>query len=111
MTRSDLHPLRRLCKAHARAPFPPQLRGAEIEGEDLVELDAYIAGCVPTLLSDPPATHQHTIRLACLAAVEKVLPSVEDEAGAVEYCTRLRDMIALAVEIAGAPEEGARHSL
>ncbi len=106
----DPRPLRRLATAHARAPFPPRLRGVEIEGEDMVELDACIAGCVSTLLSDPPAAHQHALRLACLAAVEKVLPFVEDAADALAYCTRLRDMAAMAVQLASVPESGARHS-
>ncbi|MFJ3817131.1 hypothetical protein [Streptomyces sp. NPDC090056] len=40
--------------------------------------------------------------LVCLAAVEKVLPSIDDEDGAFEYYRHLRDMAALAVELGNA---------
>ncbi|MFG2711996.1 hypothetical protein ACGFX2_15760 [Streptomyces goshikiensis] len=38
----------------------------------------------------------------CLAAVEKVLPSIEDEDNAIEHYERLRAMAALAVRIGNA---------
>jgi uncharacterized protein (UPF0276 family) len=99
MSTSELRPLARLWKAHARAPFPAHLRGEEIEGEDMMVLDAHIAGCVSTLMSSPLDNHQRSILAESVAVAEKVLSSVEDRDGAVEYCTRLRDMAVLAAEI------------
>ena len=40
----------RLWRAHVRREFPGRLRGEEIEGIDLVLLDAQVAGCVSTWL-------------------------------------------------------------
>ncbi|MCX5200724.1 hypothetical protein OG897_04490 [Streptomyces sp. NBC_00237] len=99
MRTPDEKRLSRLWKAHARAAFPPHLRGGEVEGEDMVLLDAHIAGCVSTLLTSPLTPYQRTILTASVAAAQKVLPSVEDRGGAVEYCVRLRDMAVLAAEI------------
>ncbi|MFD8755688.1 hypothetical protein ACFV0O_32640 [Kitasatospora sp. NPDC059577] len=90
--------LSRLWEEHMRAPFPPHIRGREIEGEDMVLLDADIAGCVSSSLSGHLDEKRRKILLTCLAAVEKVLPSIDDEGGAIEYYKRLRDMAALAVE-------------
>ncbi|MFE9427721.1 hypothetical protein ACFYNO_32685 [Kitasatospora sp. NPDC006697] len=101
MSEPELDLLSRLWEEHMRAPFPPHIRGREIEGEDMVLLDADIAGCVSSSLSGPLDEKRRRTLLSCLAAVEKVLPSV-DEDGAVEYYRRLREMAALAVELGNA---------
>ncbi|MEV5082521.1 hypothetical protein AB0K74_28010 [Streptomyces sp. NPDC056159] len=99
MSESELGLLSRLWEEHMRAPFPPHMRGREIEGEDMVLLDAEIAGCVLSSLSGPLDEKRHEILLVCLGAVEKVQPSIDDEGGAIEYYERLREMAALAVKI------------
>lgn len=42
----------RLYADHMVAAFPPRLRGEEIEGVDMVMLDADVAGCVATWLGN-----------------------------------------------------------
>ncbi|WP_266873298.1 hypothetical protein [Streptomyces sp. NBC_01381] len=102
MSESELDLLSRMWEEHMRAPFPPHMRGREIEGEDMVLLDADIAGCVLSSLSGPLDEKRRKSLLICLAAVEKVLPSIDDEDGATEYYKHLRDMAALAVELGNA---------
>ncbi|MDT9690514.1 hypothetical protein Q5762_19645 [Streptomyces sp. P9(2023)] len=96
-TEPDL--LARLWAEHLRAPFPPQLRGRDIEGADFVLLDADIAGCVSAALDGSLDARRRAILLRCRAAVEKVLPALDDENGAVAYYARLRHM----AELAGGP--------
>ncbi|MFJ9647629.1 hypothetical protein [Streptomyces sp. NPDC101206] len=67
----------------------------------MVVLDADIAGCVVSSLSGPLDGKRREILLVCLAAVEKALPSIDDD-GASEYYKRLRNMAALAVELGNA---------
>ncbi|WP_229853160.1 hypothetical protein [Streptomyces violascens] len=102
MSESKRALLSRLWEEHMRAPFPPHMRGREIEGEDMVLLDAEVAGCVLSSLSGPLDEKRREILLACLAAVEKVLPSIGDEGNATEYYKHLRDMAAAAVGLGNA---------
>ncbi|MGW7097035.1 hypothetical protein [Streptomyces sp. NPDC054874] len=99
MSESEAVLLSRMWEEHMHAPFPPHMRGREIEGEDMVLLDADIAGCVVSSLSGPLDEKRRKILLACLAAVEKVLPSIDDEDCASEYYKHLRDMAVLAAEL------------
>lgn len=101
MSESKLDLLLRLWEEHMRAPFPPRMRGREIEGEDMVLLDADIAGCILSSLSGPLDERRRKILLVRLAAVEKVLPSIDDE-GVTEYYEHLREMAAVAVELGNA---------
>ncbi|WLQ53748.1 hypothetical protein P8A21_40135 (plasmid) [Streptomyces poriferorum] len=98
MSEPELDLLSRLWDEHKLAMFPPHLRGQDIEGEDMVMLDADIAGCVSSSLSGPLDERRRSILLRCLAALEKVVPSISNEAGAVEYNERLREMATLATE-------------
>ncbi len=68
----------------------------------MVLLDSYIAGGVVSSLSGPLDGKRREILLVCLAAIEKVLPSIDDDDGASEYYKHLRDMAALAVELGNA---------
>lgn len=102
MSEPGLNLLSRLWEEHMRAPFPPHMRRREVEGEDMVLLDAEIAGCVSSSLSGPLDERRHKILLGRLAAVEKVLPLIDDEGDAIEYYERLREMAALAAEIGNA---------
>lgn len=83
-------------------PFPPHLRGRVIEGVEMILLDADIAGCVRSSMPGPLDEKLREILLLCLAEVDKALPLLDDEVGAIEYYEHLRDMAALAVEIANA---------
>ncbi|MEO3978041.1 hypothetical protein [Streptomyces sp. CAU 1734] len=102
MTEPEPDLLSRLWKEHLRTPFPPHIRGREFTHDgmlfDMVLLDADIAGCVSSTLSGPLDEQRQRTLLVCLAAVEAVLPSIDDEDGAIEYYERLRHMAALAVK-------------
>ncbi|MFJ9950809.1 hypothetical protein [Kitasatospora sp. NPDC091207] len=89
-------PLARLWDEHVRTPFPPHLRGRVVEGEDMVLLDAYLAGGVSSSLSGSLDEKRHQVLVTCLADVGRVLPSIGDEDG-VRYFERLRDMAVLAI--------------
>ncbi|WP_405783532.1 hypothetical protein [Streptomyces sp. NBC_00859] len=90
--------LSQLWEKHLRAPFPPHMRGQVIEGEDMVLLDAGIAGCVSSSLSGSLEGERRQILLNCLADVENVLPLIDDGAGA-KYYEHLRLMAMVAVEL------------
>ncbi|MEV7941796.1 MULTISPECIES: hypothetical protein [unclassified Kitasatospora] len=102
MNEPELDLLSRLWEEHIRARFPAHLRGQDIEGQDMVLLDADTAGCVSSSLSGPLDEKRRSILLGCLGALEKVVPSIGDEGGAIEYYERLREMAALAVELGNA---------
>ncbi|MGY4387076.1 hypothetical protein [Streptomyces sp. TE12347] len=102
MDESERDLLARLWEEQMRMPFPPNMRGREIEGEDMVYLDASIAIGVSSSLSEPFDVKRRDALLRCLAAVEKVLPSIDGEGGAIERYERLREMAALAVGIGDA---------
>lgn len=103
MSEPELDFLALLWDEHMRAKFPPHLRGRDIEGEDVVKLDADIAGCVSSSLSGPLDARHRGILLQCLAVLEeRVLPSISDEDGAIEYYDRLRKMATLATEFGNA---------
>lgn len=68
----------------------------------MVLLDTNIAGCVSSSLSGALDEKRRGTLLSCLAAVEKVLSSVDDDAGAIEYYRRLRDMAVLVAALGNA---------
>jgi hypothetical protein len=91
--------LERLWREHLEAPYPNGYRGEEVEGIDLVELDAAIAGCVSTYLAE--AGHldlQRTdvLRDCCWEAhlVVSKLPSP-----ARDYFARLERMSTIVLEL------------
>ncbi|MFD7583631.1 hypothetical protein [Kitasatospora sp. NPDC059817] len=94
--------LSRLWEAHVQRAFPPHLRGRDIDGEDLVLLDAFTASGVSSVLSGHLDENRRGTLLACLAALEKVLPSLGDEGGGAEYYERLHEMAVLAAELGNA---------
>jgi hypothetical protein len=71
---------RRLSDEHRGAPFPSRLRGEEIEGVDMVMLDADIAGCVDAWLgSRGQLDEQRRGWLqSCLDDLRRVLPALDD---------------------------------
>ena len=59
---------------HRASRFPDGLRGSEVSGEDLVLLDADIAGCVQTFLANGGSLddERRTILEECCRAVSRV---------------------------------------
>jgi hypothetical protein len=72
------------------AEFPGRLRGEEIEGVDMVMLDADIAGCVSTWLSQSgPLDHgRQRILRQCRDDLQRVMPLL-DVPEEVAYYDRL----------------------
>ncbi|WP_344641272.1 hypothetical protein [Kitasatospora cystarginea] len=93
LERNDLLP--QLWGVHMKAEFPAHLRGREVEGEDLVLLDADVAGCVSSCLSSVLDERRRRTLLKCIEVLEKVLPSISDEDG-TRYYERLHEMARLA---------------
>jgi hypothetical protein len=62
-----------------RAEFPARLRGEEIDGVDMVMLDADIAGCVSTWLSQSGSLDhgRHQILRQCGDDLERVMPTLD----------------------------------
>jgi hypothetical protein len=81
-------------QTHLQAPFPARLRGIEIDGIDMVMLDADTAGCVRTWLdhAGQPASEVRTRSIsACLDNLNQVLPLLTNAVEA-DYYRRLRDV-------------------
>ncbi|MEU9047160.1 MULTISPECIES: hypothetical protein [unclassified Kitasatospora] len=79
-----------------KAEFPGHLRGREVEGEDLVQLDADVAGCVSSSLSSVLDERRRGSLRKCIEVLEKVLPWIGDGDG-TRYYERLHEMAVLAV--------------
>ncbi|WP_405861805.1 hypothetical protein OG361_40385 [Streptomyces sp. NBC_00090] len=91
MLEANLDALSRMMSEHMATPFPSGFRGLDIEGQDMVMLDAdaygYAAGVV-----NGPFSERHRAGLTQLTLVfEKVLPAINDEY-ATTYYTHVRDM-------------------
>jgi hypothetical protein len=71
---------RRLWDEHWSAPFPSRLRGEEIDGVDMVMLDADIAGCVQAWLGSNGQLddQRHWQLQMCVDDLRQVLPTLED---------------------------------
>ncbi|MER7811879.1 hypothetical protein [Streptomyces sp900116325] len=79
-------------------PFPPSFRGLDIDGQDMVLLDADAYGYASGALKGPLDEQRRAGLLRLTAVFGKVLPAIDDEY-AVKYYTHVRDMAVLAVEI------------
>ena len=88
----------RLWDEHLSAPFPAGLRGQEIEGIDLVMLDADIAGCVSTWLGNKGRLDEPRRRWleGSLDDLARILPLLADRDERVYY-ERLRQLAQLAL--------------
>jgi hypothetical protein len=90
--------LRQLWQEHERAPFPEGLAGEEINGVDLVLIDADIAGAIASSV-DAPRNLDPTSREAlvlCRADLERVLPHLSNTPEGL-YFARLAAMADLAL--------------
>ncbi|WP_327318980.1 hypothetical protein [Streptomyces sp. NBC_01235] len=90
--------LSQMMAEHMATPFPPSFRGLDIEGQDMVLLDADAYAFASSVLNGPLNERRRAGLMRLTAAFEKVLPAIGDEQGA-KYYTHLRDMAVLAVEI------------
>jgi hypothetical protein len=76
LERDDLLP--QLWEEHMKAEFPAHLRGREVEGEDLVLLDAEVAGCVSSSLSSVLDERRRGTLLKCVDVLEQGSVMIRD---------------------------------
>jgi hypothetical protein len=88
-----------LWKEHGRADFPPDLRGEEVSGIDMVMLDADVAGCISTWLTN--GGQLDAARREILAQSMSDLDRVVDQLRGDDerYYRRLREMAALILDM------------
>ncbi|WP_377268669.1 hypothetical protein [Peterkaempfera sp. SMS 1(5)a] len=87
--------LARLWEERRRALFPASFRGVDIEGVDLVLLDADVAGLIQRELNRGLDSDGIAILWACIADLDKIVPLANEEYCA-SYFTRLRTAANLA---------------
>ncbi|MEV7775624.1 hypothetical protein [Kitasatospora sp. NPDC086791] len=87
--------LARLWEEHRNAPFPASFRGVDIDGADLVLLDADVAGLVQRELEGGLDGEGVAALRARIAALRAVVPLLDEEYCAA-YFTRLRTAADLA---------------
>ncbi|MER7492142.1 hypothetical protein ABT033_05735 [Streptomyces pharetrae] len=97
--RHDGGRLTRLCAEHRNAPYPAGFRGVDVEGVELILLDADVAVLAERELDGRLDDAGVAMLWRCIAGLDKVLPLIGDEYGA-SYFARLRAM---------AGEAAARH--
>ncbi|WP_439676302.1 hypothetical protein [Embleya sp. MST-111070] len=85
----------RLWEEHRCAPYPDSFRGIDVEGVELVLLDADVAGLVQTELNGGLDDSGIASLWACIAGLDKVVPLINSEYCA-SYFARLRTMAKLA---------------
>jgi hypothetical protein len=79
--------VRRLWEEHMAAPFP-DCRGEEIDGVDLVLVDADLAGCVMHFLGDRFRDDDFQLRILRQVAgeLDRIVPKMSGEAGEYFEC-------------------------
>jgi hypothetical protein len=98
MVKEKLDVLSQMMAEHMARPFPPGCRGLDIEGEDLVMLDADAYGFASGVLAGPLSEQRRSGLTRLTPVFEKVLPMIDDEY-ATTYYTHVREMAVLAAEI------------
>ncbi|MFF1605548.1 hypothetical protein ACFVYV_50915 [Streptomyces mirabilis] len=88
--------LARLRQEHRHALFPASFRGVDIEGVDLVLLDADVHGLVQRELNAGLDDRGIAILWACIADLDKIVLLINEEYCAAAYFARLRTMAKLA---------------
>ncbi|MBB1259393.1 hypothetical protein [Streptomyces alkaliterrae] len=86
-----------LWREHVKAAFPAGLRESEPGGVDIVLLDAEVAGCVDTYLSNGGRLDAGRYRILRegVAGLDRALPHISDPEER-RYCLRLRELATLA---------------
>ncbi|MFF5973366.1 hypothetical protein ACFY7C_17765 [Streptomyces sp. NPDC012769] len=87
--------LAHLWDVHRRASFPASFRGVDIEGVELVLLDADVAGLVQRELHGGLDDRGVALLWKCVADLDKILPLIDEEYCG-SYYARLRAMAGLA---------------
>ncbi|MFF3842576.1 hypothetical protein [Streptomyces sp. NPDC001930] len=87
--------LARLWEEHGRALYPDSFRGVDVEGVELILLDADVAGLVQRELNGGLDDRGIAILWACIADLDKIVPSINSEYCA-SYFAKLRTMAKLA---------------
>lgn len=97
--------LQLLWNTHVNAPFPAGIAGEEIEGEDLVSLDTFTAGCIDSFLANRGSLDEGRISALakCFDGLTLVLPHLTGDAK--EYYARLREMSRSTLVMLGLPEQ------
>jgi hypothetical protein len=86
--------LARLWEEHRSALFPASFRGVDMEGVELILLDANAAGLVQRELNGGLDSDGVAALWACIAGLDKIAPAINEEYCA-SYFARLRTMTAL----------------
>ncbi|MFD9689351.1 hypothetical protein ACFWXO_26745 [Kitasatospora sp. NPDC059088] len=87
--------LARLWEEHRCALYPDGFRGVDIEGVELILLDADVAGLVRQELDGGLDDSGIAVLWACIAGLDKVVPLINSEYCA-SYFARLRTLAKLA---------------
>ena len=97
-----------LWRTHQDAPFPSDVVGVEIEGEDMVSLDSFTAGCISSFTGNRGSlsTEKTGVLVGCSRTLALVLPHLSGETRI--YYDRLHQMSRLALENLKSAEEIAR---
>ncbi|MFI6602989.1 hypothetical protein ACIBHX_42660 [Nonomuraea sp. NPDC050536] len=104
MLDEKLDALSQMLARHMTMPFPPGFRGLDIEGQEMVLLDADTYGYASSVLKGPLDEQRRAGLMKLTAALEDVLPAIDNEYGA-KYYTHLRDIAVLAAEIEASRDE------
>ncbi|WP_234443591.1 hypothetical protein [Streptomyces sp. NRRL B-24484] len=94
----DMSPEDRLAplwEEHRRALYPDSFRGVDIEGVELILLDADVAGLVQRELNGGLDDSGISMLWACIADLDKIVPLINSEY-CVSYFAKLRTMAKLA---------------
>lgn len=87
--------LDRLWEEHLRALYPDSFRGVDIEGVELILLDADVAGLVQRELNGGLDDSGIAMLWACIADLDLIVPLINSEY-CVSYFARLRTMARIA---------------
>jgi hypothetical protein len=90
--RIKMNDINELWQTHQQDRFPADYRGEEVDSVDLVMLDADIAGCVSSFISQLGILDPQQIQVlsTCTSETTRILPLIQKDAQ--PYFTRLRDM-------------------
>ncbi|MFE0463494.1 hypothetical protein ACFW1A_30000 [Kitasatospora sp. NPDC058965] len=86
-----------LWEEHRRAPYPESFRGVDIDGVELILLDADTAGLLGRELKGGLDSDGVALLWACIAALDRVLPLINEE-----YCSSYFTNLRTAAGVAAA---------
>ncbi|MFJ2650019.1 hypothetical protein ACIO1C_25260 [Streptomyces sp. NPDC087420] len=98
MIQEKLDALSQLMAEHVAMPFPAGLRGLDVEGQDMVMLDADAYGYASRVVKGPLGEPSRGNLRRLVGVFERVLPAISDEYAATYY-RHVREVAVLAGEI------------